>query len=429
MIKGALIVEKIRYNNAILLLLLFLTLQICFSTVIKDLYVFEKAAANIDLFYEFSIVRFIAGFSFILTALFALTVLKMRGFLYIILIMTIIFFVFPNTILFVNIKNIDYRIFLSHCILFSTILGTGIIRIQIHSKTFSTNQSRRILLLIVLVGMLPFIVLYLPHLNYKNLLLLEVYETRALMTAKVNNLYTNYAYSWFSKVLIPALFVFGVYFRNRFTIIISSIFLIFLFLCGAHKTVFVGFIMVLILYKFDYQKKANYLIKFIIVLGIISLVASLIFNNDFLMRMTIRRTMFLPALLDILYFDFFDSNHLYWSQSFLSGFFEYPYQYQHYYVIGDTYFNSKVWAANNGIISDGFMNFGILGVIINSIIVGFYFSFLNQLNISGKFFGIFFFLFFAIMSSSFTTVMLSHGGVLLFIVCYFFLKQTQTKMG
>ncbi len=422
-------IEKTKAQNFLLLLLLFVVFQICFSLVLKNLYIFEKASLATHLRYKFQFIRFV--FSVVVVASLAVLTIAVRikDFLYIVVILILIFFVFPSAILFANIQYLDIRIFGSHVLLFMATLVIGKIKIKISSKSISIKQSKKLLLYTILIGVIPFLVLYLPHINLKNLLLKEIYETREFMTFQVNNIYTNYTYSWFNKILIPILFVFGLYFRNRSTVVVAALLLIFLFLCGAHKAVFVGLIMVLVLYKFDYRKKANYLIKLIIAVGLGSLVLSLVFNNDFAMVMTIRRAIFLPALLDVLYFDLFDGNHLYWSETFNGLFIEYPYKYSHAYIVGEAYFNDIKWGANNGIISDGFMNFGMWGVHINIVIISIYFSVLNQLNISSKFFGVFFLLFFVIISSSLATVMLTHGGILLLLVSFIFLKNTKEKMG
>jgi len=422
-------VNKTKGENFLLLLALFFILQLCFSLVLKNLYIFEKASLEGDLEYEFHFLRFVLAFFIILSNILLTIVVRSKGFLYIILALILIFFVLPSAILFANIKNVDFRIFLSHEIFFLVTLAVGKLKVNIASKTLGLNQSRKLLLTIIVFGIIPFLVLYLPHINLNNLLLKEIYETRALMVTKVNNLYTNYTYSWFNKILIPILFVFGLYFRNRKTIVISILLLIFLFLCGAHKAVFVGLFMVLILYKFDYLKKTKYLISFIIAIAIGSLVLSLVFDNDFAMVMTIRRTIFLPALLDVLYFDLFDGNHLLWSETVNGLFMEYPYKHSHAYIVGEVYFKDIKWGANNGLISDGFMNFGMIGVFINVLTISFYFSMLNQLNISSRFFGVFFLLFFVIISSSLTTVMLTHGGILLLLGSFLFMKNTKDKMG
>lgn len=421
-------IAKIKGQNFALLLLLFALFQLCFSLVLKNLYIFEKAGLEADLVYEFHFFRFAFATLVVICNIALTVVIRIKGFLYITLILILIFFVFPGAILFANIQDLNYRIFLSDELFFMTAFSLGKIKIKIPSRTFGIDYSRKLLIYIVLFGIIPFLILYLPHLNLKNLLFQEIYETRALMETSVNNLYTNYTYSWFNKILIPVLFVFGLYSKNRITIFLSVLLLIFLFLCGAHKAVFAGIIMVLILYKFDYRKKANYFIKFIIFTALGSLFLSLVFKNDLAMVMTIRRAIFLPALLDVLYFDLFDSNYLYWSETFNGLFMEYPYKHSHSYIIGELYFKDNKWGANNGLISDGYMNFGMVGVVINSFLISIYFSLINQLNISHRFFGVFFLLFFVIISSSLTTVMLTHGGFMLLLVSFIFLKNTKEKM-
>ncbi|USD26666.1 hypothetical protein [Flagellimonas marinaquae] len=422
------IVDRTRGKNATLLIVLFLVLQICFTQVVKDLYVFQKVSLSVGLIFEFKIFRFLLATFLILAWIVLITLVRTKGFLYMILVLILVFFVFPSGILYSNTVSIDSRIFLSHNLFFLTTLGLGKIRLKIPSKTIDLYSSRKLLLNTVLIGIIPFLILYLPHINLKNLLLKEVYETRAFMSASVNNFYTAYTYSWFNKILIPTLIVFGIYFKDRKTVLFSAFTLIFLYLCGAHKAVFVGLLMVLILYRFDYWKKATYFISFIVFLALFSLFLSQTFNNDFLMVMTVRRAIFLPNLLDILYFNFFDGNHLYWSETFDGLFINYPYELSHSYIVGEAFFNDIKWGANNGIISDGFMNYGLIGVFINILIVSFYFSILNQLNISSRFFGVFFLLFFVLISSSLPTVMLTHGGFLLILVSFIFLKDTAFKM-
>lgn len=421
--------DKTKVQNFILLLALFFVFQLCFSLALKDLYIFQKARIEANLIYKFQFFRFVLANILVISSMALITIVRIKGFLYIILVLILIFFVFPSAILFSNVLGVDYRIFLSQEIFFLMTFVIGRLKIDIPLKPLQLNKSRKILLYVVLIGIIPFAILYLPHLNFKNLLLQEIYQTRELMAAKIDNLYTNYTYSWFNKIIIPILFVFGLYFRNKATVLFSALLLIFLFLCGAHKAVFVGLIMVLVLYKYDYLKKANYLLKFITGIALVSLLVSLVFNNDYLMVMTIRRAIFLPGLLDILYFDFFEDNHLYWSETFNGLFIAYPYEYSHSYIVGEAYFKNVKWAANNGLISDGFMNLGLLGVGINIVIVSIYFSILNQLNISSHFFGIFFLLFFVIISSSLPSMMLTHGGFLLIIVSLVFLKNTRFNMG
>src|SRR5258706_1059229 len=417
-------IEKARLNNLVLLLILFIILHFCFALTVRNEYAFRKA----QLVYEFNLLNFIVSTLCICIHTFLVTALKIKDFMYSVAILILVFFVFPSAVIFTFVRDIDWRIFLSHNLFFLTVLLVGKIRIKIQSSRIPIVQSKNFLLLIVIVGLIPFVLLYFPYLNFRNLLLQEIYETRALMRSEISNVYTGYSYSWFNKFIIPCLLVFGIYYKDRFTIIISSLSLVFLFLCGANKVVFVGLILTFILYKYDYITKINYFLKILIGIGLFALLASVIFSDDFIMTMSIRRAFLLPAMIDVLYFDFFNNNHLFWSESFNGLFQANPYELEHAYVIGENYFGDINWGANNGIISDGFMNAGMVGLVINITIVDFYFSFLNQLNISPKFFGLFFLFVFVIISSALTTVLLTHGGIILLLLSVFFLKNTDKQM-
>ncbi len=415
------IINRLKYNNSRLLIVLYFILILSFAFVGKDLYVFQKIGFD----YKFNWIKFLISFGTICGLVILFTIFNIKEFLYSILILVLVFFTLPSAILYIFIKNIDYRIFLSHTLLFLFTLFIGMIKVKPALFRIRIKTSYQLLFVLVILGMIPFIYIYLPHINLNNILLKEIYETRAIKLTISNNMYINYTYSWFSKVIIPIVLVLGIYFRHRMTIVISILCMLFLFLVGAHKVVFAGIFAVLILYKFDYYKKSNYILKVIITIGTLALFLSLVFDNNYLMTMSIRRIMFLPALLDTLYFDMFNNQYLLWSESFPGLFMNYPFELSHSYVIGEKYFGSQIWGANNGIISDGFMNFGMIGVIINILIFAIFFSVLNQLNINQRFFGVYFLLIISILSSSLLTVLLSHGGIVLLLISITILKNSK----
>jgi hypothetical protein len=416
--------DRVIVNNFVLLLTFYLLLFFCFALVVRDEYAFKK----VDLTYIFDLNRTFIGLAWVIVGAAILSIASLKGFHYAITALILIFFVFPSTVIFSYVKESDFRIPLSHYLLFLTVLILGKIKIKIRLPSFRKDQSKKILILVVVIGLIPFIVLFLPHLNFNNLLLREIYETREQLGLAIDTVYTNYSYSWFNKFIIPCLLVFSIYYRDRFTAFIGSGALIFLYLCGAHKAVFIGLILTFVLYKFEYKTKINYLLKLLMIVGAFSLFMAIVFKVDFFMTMTLRRAFLLPAMVDVLYFDMFDNNHMLWSETFNGLFRTYPYELEHSFMIGKRYFGEVIWGANNGIISEGFMNGGMLGVLINVGIVGIYFSILNQLNISPKFFGLFFAFVFLIVSSSLPTVMVSHGGIVLMLIALLFMKNTTTSM-
>ncbi len=291
------------------------------------------------------------------------------------------------------------------------------------------NQSTTTLLVsITIVGLIPFIISYGPYIDLSNLLFVNVYETRALVLEKVDNLYTAYTYSWFSKVIIPTALIFCIYFRKRFMLIVMITSLVFLYLCGAHKTVFLGTFFMIIFYKYEYLKKIFFFMKLMTLFLIFSIVITFLFDITILWDMTFRRALLLSALLDYCYFDFFDENYIYWSNSFMSSFIDYPYETTPDFIIGRDYFDRPKMNANVGIISDGFKNAGHIGALLNIIIVATIFSFLNSLKISPKFFGLFILFLFSLLNSSLATILLTHGGFVMIIVAAFLLKNTETSL-
>lgn len=420
--------DKIKYSNLKLLVALYTVFLVSFSLVIKNLYVFEKASASADLEFNFNFLKFCVAIIVVLFNVFVLSTVKFKDLLYAVLVLILVFFVFPSAVIFTNLDQVDFRIFLSHNILFWAVLLLGKIKLKFAIPKADIKSSKLILSIVVLLCMLPFLVLFTPYIDLNNLLLIDIYETRELVIKNIDNVFTNYTYSWLNRFIIPALLVFGLYFKNKITVLLSILALVFLFLCGANKVVFVGLIMVLVLYKYDYRKKMNYFLLFIMLLTLVSLFTALVFDDVRLMHIAIRRPIMLPGLLDVLYFDFFEGKHLYWAQSITGKFIEYPFDRPHSFMVGFEYFGKEEWNASNGIISEGFMNGGLIGVIINSLFVGIFFSIISQLEINYRFFGLIFLFMFSLVSSALTTVMLTHGGIVLLFLAIFVLRNTKQQM-
>ena len=285
------------------------------------------------------------------------------------------------------------------------------------------RQAIWLFLGIIFLGTIPFLIVYGPHINLKNLLLLDVYETRTRM-AGLSNAYFGYTYSPFTKIIIPLIIVFSLEIRDKFMLLAGVFLLVLFYLFGAHKTVYLGLVVILVFYRWNYFRSVRNLVLYSNLFIILCLVLSF-FEYDYPWILTFRRIHFLPTLLDTAYFDFFAGNPMYWSESILKGFFDYPYDVKHEILIGQEYFNRDDVAANNGLISEGFMNFGSIGVAINILIIGVYFTLLNRMHIHPKYFGLFVLVIFSFLSSSLFTVMLTHGALFLFLVALFLLRRNR----
>ena len=314
------------------------------------------------------------------------------------------------------------QLLLYHQMFFYILLGLSLVKIDYSGiPVLNKKQSLLLLFLITTIGIIPYLLVYGPYIDLKNLFLMDVYKTRAA-TKGLSNLYFGYTYSLFTKIIIPLIIIFSLELKNRLMAIIGILYLVLFYLFGAHKTVYLGILVVLAFYRLNYIKSANWLI-FLSLASLVICILLAIFGFDYLWILTFRRIHFLPTLLDISYLDFFRDNFMSWSESILSSFFDYPYDQKHEYLIGKLYFNRPDMVANNGLISDGYMNMGSLGVLINSVLIGGYFMLLNSLNVPSRYFGLYFLVIFSFISSSIFTVFLTHGAFALLLMSIFLLRE------
>ena len=100
--------------------------------------------------------------------------------------------------------------------------------------------------------------------------------------------------------------------------------------------------------------------------------------NALFFTMLFTRTLSIPALLNDLYYDFFSQNgFLYWSYSKIGlGFFQYESTWSPAELIGRHMFTEA--SANTGMIGSGYMNAGVTGVVIYSVIAGLTLAFVDR---------------------------------------------------
>ena len=218
--------------------------------------------------------------------------------------------------------------------------------------------------------------------------------------------------------------VFGLELKKKIWVFVGAMYLILFYLFGAHKTVYVGLVVVLVFYRFSYVQSVKSLLKYSSILITVCVVLAFV-GYDYPWILSFRRVHFVPTLLDICYTDYFNDNFLYWSDSVLKRFVDYPYEVRATNIIGEVYFNRSDMSANNGFVSEGYMNFGTWGVLLNIFIVSLFFMILNSLKIPAKYFGLFVLTMFSFLSSSVFTVLLTHGGLALILVSIFVLNDKQ----
>lgn len=411
--------KRLKIFQSIILLLIYIFLDIIYKNVIVEIfaYVGFKLVEN-NIFVD------VIAYLIIAIVIYLINFTRNSIFSNIILQLTAVLFLFPSLIMHKNMHT-NLQIPIAHLLFFFILyVNLKYFKIRIKSKTLKSNQKLLTLLIIVLVMIIPFIFTFRNNINFKNLFLQDLYETR-FNQRELNTPYLAYTYSWLSKIIIPITIIFAIISKSKIKLLLLLILSVYLFLVGAHKSVLFGIIMVLAFYYIPQSKiQISFCLGILSILTISILIYSL-FDNYFISGLIVRRVFFIPALLDTYYFEFFKNKPLFWSSSFLSNLIDYPYDMMPPHIIGSEYFNAPKMSANNGIISDGYSNFGWIGIILNITIVSSIFSFFNSLNINIKFIGVFILFFIGVLSSTLTTVLITHGGIILIFVSQFILKDTE----
>jgi hypothetical protein len=349
---------------------------------------------------------------------------KVSGFIYAVLSLLLINLVFPNLI-FYTYNPVSQLISFSCFFYLVAVHLLGRFQYSKLTSPFNKDIDYRLFLLFALVCILiiPFFFTFGFSLNLSTLFLDSdlVYQVRAEGEAK-NNILTSYLNTSLSLFLIPICLVFAVS-RKRYLLVgILFIMLIYLFFCLSMRTILFSIPIIFVMMYGAYEKKIFYLS-----LANVVIFVTLIYFPSFnwtLEALLISRPFFTPALLNSLYFDFFDEKPLYLSHSVMKYFISYPFEYTPPKMIGIQYFGNPNTHANNGIPCDGFMNFGVFGAFFFAIPVGFLFGVINSCKISPRFFGIILTMVTYIIGGSISTFMLTHGGLLFLLVCTFIINKT-----
>jgi hypothetical protein len=202
------------------------------------------------------------------------------------------------------------------------------------------------------------------------------------------------------------------------------------FLISGHKAVYLSSFILLFFYfvgKNYSEKGVNFLFCLVIFLVLSIIIDKLIIHRTFLESIFIRRVFFTPALLNDFYFEFFDEKPVYLSHSIFKSFFEYPYELKPPALIADKYFGSPESSANNGIIADGFLNFGTIGIVIYLFIFSLIFAYFNSIEPDIRYFGIFFLMTRVFIGSALLTIIKTHGLWLLIIFAVLIMRR-KTKV-
>lgn len=214
--------------------------------------------------------------------------------------------------------------------------------------------------------------------NFHFQLNLDVYEQRALASRFPMPQLIRYMFTW-SRAIIPVMFAYCLINRKILNSIWYFLVSFISFGVDGSKTVlfmpFLVFAVVIIGKKISFKAIKIVLIYGMIAVSIISFIVYYAGRSIWLVSLFIRRVLYVPALLNVYYFDYFSKHE---PDYFRSGFLSRlgansPYAKDNgvAYTIGKIYYHNPLTGANNGLFSDAIANMGMVGIIIMPFVVAF----------------------------------------------------------
>ncbi|WP_017726174.1 O-antigen polymerase [Halalkalibacterium ligniniphilum] len=206
-----------------------------------------------------------------------------------------------------------------------------------------------------------------------NLNLLNVYETRDYYSES-NVPLMGYLLPWQAHVINLFFLIYGLIKSSKKIIVFTLFLQVFLFSMTNFKSFLFAPLVVVGLYfilKNELKNKLLLLMTFSLsVLMILLILMYEISENIVLLSIFLRRLFFVPASLQYTYYDFFENMEKYkLSNSIFSSFFENPYNIGPVGLIAREVYGRE-FAPNVGIFGDGYLNFGLIGIILFVMILG-----------------------------------------------------------
>lgn len=371
----------------------------------------------------------IAKLGFVFVLLLSYFIYNRSKFLYAIYLLLIFFFYIPNAIIF-SYGNAAYGPFFANLFFVSSFVMSVFVKFNFPVIPVSNKHKEIILVAISIVFLIPIIYTFKSDVNFKTLILKNIYETRGLFSDKLIGI-LSYLYHLSVKTILPISLIFFMIRKKYVFVGLYFLILIYLFVISGNKFVYFTSVLLIYFYYFgkDYVSKINYF--FLIALGLFLLFPILDYGviqveKPILSGTFVNRFLFIPALLTQWYFDFFEGKPFYFAESHLfNQVVNSPYDMPVGFLISKVYLHTTEAYANNGIVSDGFMNLGYIGVLLFSLIFSVVFGIFNSLNLNKGYFGLFFSIIYMILSVQFLSCFITGGILIFFILAVFLLRDNE----
>lgn len=410
----------------LLVLVVYIILELYYGLIIT------KTHPHLGFLFDFNILKFIVTkFLFVGLLLLSWQLFGKSKFLYAVFLLLIFFFYIPNAILF-SFSNYSLPPFICTTFFVSFFVTSTYLIFKIPAFDTFKKYSGPFLIILSLLLLFPLVYKFRSSFNLNTLLLKDIYTTRALFSDQLKG-YLAYLYHIEVKTLLPVALIFFMINKKPIYIAMYLIILLYLYVISGNKMVYFTSGLLLFFYYLgkDYTDKLRlFLLCTIALFVLFPLIDFLVLKRPqpLLIGTFVNRFLFIPALLTQWYFDFFKDHPFYFAESnFFSSFVKSPYDMPVGFLLTKIHWNEPTVYANNGIVSDGFMNLGYVGVVLFSAIFSLLFSFFNSLKLNIGYFGLFFAYIYVFLSAPFLSCFIT-GGILLFIpIAIFVLRSNSSK--
>ncbi|MGE7810364.1 hypothetical protein [Lysinibacillus capsici] len=261
--------------------------------------------------------------------------------------------------------------------------------------------------------------------SFEALNLNNVYEIRR--SSEIPRI-LSYLFNWQTKVFSLFLLAYGLFYKKKFLIVLTLGVQLLIFMITAHKIIlFAPFLLIILYIILRYLKSFN-----IFYLGVFNLGVSMSFLmykinlSEWPATLFIRRMLLVPVKNTNFTFEYFsDLEKVKLSNSILRGVFSYNYDLGVYYLIGREYYGNPNTNANASFIADSYVQFGLIGILLISIILGIIIWILKSISKDKPLVltvGCVIIGFFGLVDTALQTTMIT-SGLLIGIILLFFIKK------
>lgn len=285
------------------------------------------------------------------------------------------------------------------------------------------GDSLKFLVILSILMFIPIFLASFKYINFKNLLFIDVYDTRAVFKANKVPI-VGYLIIPLSRIFIPYIIVKSMELKKYRYVILGIVLILFIYLCGAVKSVFMGLLAVFLFYAGDYWFKQKIWTAMMAVVGWFGFIIYYFTDNITIIDMFTRRIFFVPAYLNNLYVQYFTDNYTYYSHSPLGlGLTEDMLEGTPLSIFLGNAVMGKDINANAGIITEGYVGFGMFGVIMIVLFIVLLFAYLNSLDVQPQFFGIVFVYIYLTNTAFLSVFLVTHGLFVFILFAYFYLSK------